>query len=311
MMKSVTILVPCLNEEQTLPTLIERLDTVCARVAHYDVSYLFVDDGSSDGTLRILSEAQKTRPPGTIRIIELSRNFGKEAALSAGIDHINSDACIILDADLQDPPELIDDMLAGWEEGFDMVALKRSDRQSDTRIKRYSARLFYRIFNSLSDLKIPENVGDSRLIDRRVVAALKRLPENTRFMKGLFSWVGFKTKLVESRRDLRSSGRSKQHFWRLALLAVDGLTSFSPAMLRVWIYIGLLTAIYAFLHGLYLILRVMIVGIELPGYASLAVIMLFGAGMQMIGIGMIGEYVGRTFIESKRRPNYIIARIHE
>ena len=310
-MKTVAILVPCYNEAEVLETTVSRLDDICREIPDVSFSMVFVDDGSTDATLKTLLALRGRTGGPPVRIVQLSRNFGKESALSAGLDCVTEDACIILDADLQDPPETIREMLAGWREGFDVVAVRRTDRSSDTEFKKRSAQLFYRIFNRFSDIKIPENVGDSRLIDRCVMDALRKLPENTRFMKGLFAWVGFNTKIIDARRAPRLKGQSRLNTFRLALLAVDGLTSFSSSMLRLWIYAGILASTFAFALGGYIILRVFVVGIETPGYASLAVILLFFSGIQMVGIGLIGEYVGRSFIEAKRRPAYVIKRIYE
>lgn len=309
-LKSVAILLPCFNESATLESTFDRIEHVCRQIEGVEFRYIFVDDGSSDETLAVLCRLREKMPTRKISIIELSRNFGKEAALTAGLDYVNEDACIILDADLQDPPEFIREMLSSWLEGNDVVALRRIDRTTDTKLKMHSARLFYRIFNWLSETNIPENVGDSRLIDRCVIDALKRLPENIRFMKGLFAWVGFKTHIIDIKREMRQQGTTKFRFLRLVLLALNGLTSFSTSLLRIWIFVGLLVSLYAFFHGLYIIIRVLIVGVELPGYASMTVILLFISGIQMVGIGVIGEYMGRTFIEAKRRPSYIVRRFH-
>jgi glycosyltransferase involved in cell wall biosynthesis len=244
-------------------------------------------------------------------IIELSRNFGKEAALTAGINFLDHDACIILDADLQDPPVHIYEMVKIWKQGFEIVSLRRCNRSSDNLFKRYSSKYFYYIFNMLSDLKIPNNVGDSRLIDRCVVDSLKKLPENNRFMKGLFAWVGFNTYIIDIKRDARSIGNSKMNIFNLLLLAINAITSFSTGLLRFWMYFGFCVSVISFALGSYIFLRYLFVGVELPGYSSIAVILLFVSGIQMIGIGLIGEYIGRIYIESKHRPSYIIKKIHE
>jgi len=309
--KKVSILLPCFNESESIVDTINRIERVCDNVFDINFDYVIIDDGSTDDTLSKLLLVQKNLTPEKIRIYELSRNFGKEAALSAGLDYVNCDACIILDVDLQDPPEIIVQMIDAWREGFDIVALRRNDRITDNIGKRISAQFFYKVFNWFSDTKIPENVGDSRLIDRHVIEALKHMPESVRFMKGLFAWVGFKTHIIDIKRELRQKGFSKFNPIELFLLAVNGITSFSTSLLRVWLCLGLVVSTYAFFHGLYIIARVLIVGVELPGYASLAVILLFVSGIQMMGIGIIGEYIGRNYIESKRRPAYIIRKIYE
>ena len=241
-----------------------------------------------------------------IRIINFSRNFGKEAALTAGLDKARGEAAIPIDVDLQDPPELIKELVARWREGYDVVLAKRANRTSDSFAKRVSADLFYKLNGKISNVDIPNNVGDFRLMSKRVVEALKQLPENQRFMKGLFAWVGFKTVVIEYVREKREAGQSSFNGWKLWNFALDGITSFSTLPLRIWLYIGALVSFLSFLYGSFIILKTLIFGVDLPGYASLAVIMLFLGGIQLIGIGILGEYIGRIYSESKRRPSYII-----
>ncbi len=235
-----------------------------------------------------------------------SRNFGKEAALTAGLDEAHGEAVIPIDADLQDPPELIPTLISHWREGYEVVLAKRSDRLSDGFLKRKTAGLFYRLHNHISDTAIPENVGDFRLIDRAVVTALHALPERRRFMKGLFAWVGFKTATVEYARATRVAGKTKFGGWRLWNFALEGITSFSTIPLRVWTYLGTSFAVIGFLYALFIIVRVLVFGKDTPGFASLLVAILFLGGVQLIGIGVIGEYIGRIYIESKQRPIYIV-----
>lgn len=268
-----------------------------------------VNDGSHDGTLEALLVAREKNRH--VRIIDLSRNFGKEAALSAGIDFAVGDAVIPIDADLQDPPELIPDMIEQWRSGYDQVLARRSDRDSDSRAKRTSAYLFYWLHNKIADTPLPENVGDFRLMDRKVVDVIKHLPERNRFMKGLFSWVGFRTTTIEYVREPRQTGRTKFDTWRLWNLALEGITSFSSAPLRVWTYLGFIVAVISFILALKVILRTLIYGIELPGYASLMTVVLFLGGIQLVGIGVLGEYLGRVFSEAKARPLYIVQRAYE
>lgn len=268
-----------------------------------------VNDGSHDGTLEALLVAREKNRH--VRIIDLSRNFGKEAALSAGIDFAVGDAVIPIDADLQDPPELIPDMIEQWRSGYDQVLARRSDRDSDSRAKRTSAYLFYWLHNKIADTPLPENVGDFRLMDRKVVDVIKHLPERNRFMKGLFSWVGFRTTTIEYVREPRQRGRTKFDTWRLWNLALEGITSFSSAPLRVWTYLGFIVAVISFILALKVILRTLIYGIELPGYASLMTVVLFLGGIQLVGIGVLGEYLGRVFSEAKARPLYIVQRAYE
>ena len=265
---------------------------------------VFINDGSKDNTLNVLLNAKQNFK--NIRIINFSRNFGKEAALTAGLDKARGDAAIPIDVDLQDPPELIKELVTKWREGYDVVLAKRADRTSDSFAKRVSADLFYKLNGKISNVDIPNNVGDFRLMSKRVVEALNQLPENQRFMKGLFAWVGFKTVVIEYVREKREAGQSSFNGWKLWNFALDGITSFSTLPLRIWLYIGALVSLLSFLYGSFIILKTLIFGVDLPGYASLAVIMLFLGGIQLIGIGILGEYIGRIYSESKRRPSYII-----
>jgi polyisoprenyl-phosphate glycosyltransferase len=269
---------------------------------------VFVNDGSHDNTLgHLLDRSARDR---RLRIVNLSRNFGKEAALTAGIEAAAGDMVVPIDADLQDPPELIAEFIARWEEGYDVVYGSRADRSSDTAMKRTTAHLFYRVFNRVSDLDIPESAGDFRLMDRAVVEALKTLPERNRFMKGLFAWVGFRQIGVPYARPERAAGTTSMGYFRLWRFALDGITSFSTAPLRVWTVLGLGAAVLAVAGAVALIVRVLIVGRESPGYASLMVVMLFSFATQMIAFGVLGEYVGRLYQEAKGRPIYVVrARI--
>jgi glycosyltransferase involved in cell wall biosynthesis len=265
-----------------------------------------VDDGSCDDTLAKLIEIDEQ--DAHFRVIEFSRNFGKESALTAGIDNAKGDAVIPIDADLQDPPELIPLMIQEWQSGAEVVLARRTDRSSDSFLKRKTAETFYRLHNRISRIKIPENVGDFRLMDRVVVDAIKQLPEHQRFMKGLFAWVGFKTVVVDYRRNSRAMGTTKFTGWKLWNFALEGITSFSTAPLKVWSYIGGIGAIITFVYAIFIILRTLIYGVDLPGYASLLVAVVFFGSLQLIGIGVLGEYMGRVYLESKRRPTYIIRR---
>jgi glycosyltransferase involved in cell wall biosynthesis len=309
MSHTIAILIPCFNEEKNIEMLLDRLLRTTSQCEGCRFSFTFVDDGSTDATVETIRSVVVKRAVERVLIIELSRNFGKEAALSAGLDVVECDACIILDADLQDPPEVIPELLTQWRQGFEVVATRRQHRPADSALKKFGTWGFYRITNLLSDIEIPADVGDGRLIDRSVIEALRRLPENRRFMKGLFAWVGFRTALLDVSRPPRHEGTSAWSTLRLISFAIDGITAFSPALLRLWSILGMIISIYAFFHGLYIIGRVLVKGIELPGYASVAVLVLFLSGIQMIGLGLIGEYVGRTYQEAKRRPAYIIRRM--
>nr|WP_315108587.1 glycosyltransferase family 2 protein [uncultured Campylobacter sp.] len=300
---TISIIAPCYNEEETIEPFLRRIEEILAQINEsYEI--VFINDGSKDNTLNVLLNAKQNFK--NIRIINFSRNFGKEAALTAGLDKARGEAAIPIDVDLQDPPELIKELVAKWREGYDVVLAKRADRTSDSFAKRVSADLFYKLNGKISNVDIPNNVGDFRLMSKRVVEALKQLPENQRFMKGLFAWVGFKTTVIEYVREKREAGQSSFNGWKLWNFALDGITSFSTLPLRIWLYIGALVSFLSFLYGSFIILKTLIFGVDLPGYASLAVIMLFLGGIQLIGIGILGEYIGRIYSESKRRPSYII-----
>ena len=299
----ISIIAPCYNEEETIEPFLRRIEEILTQINEpYEI--VFINDGSKDNTLNVLLNAKQNFK--NIRIINFSRNFGKEAALTAGLDKARGEAAIPIDVDLQDPPELIKELVARWREGYDVILAKRADRTSDSFAKRVSADLFYKLNGKISNVDIPNNVGDFRLMSKRVVEALKQLPENQRFMKGLFAWVGFKTIAIEYVREKREAGQSSFNGWKLWNFALDGITSFSTLPLRIWLYIGALVSFLSFLYGSFIILKTLIFGVDLPGYASLAVIMLFLGGIQLIGIGILGEYIGRIYSESKRRPSYII-----
>jgi len=263
-----------------------------------------VNDGSRDDTLIKLSELHLADP--RVKVINFSRNFGKEIALTAGIDHACGQAVIPIDADLQDPPELIVELVAKWREGFDVVNATRRSRQGENILKRMTAGAFYRVLENMADIYIPRNTGDFRLLGRPAVDALKRMPERTRFMKGLFAWVGFRQATVLYDRHRRHAGQTKWNYWRLWNFAIDGIVSFSTIPLKVWSYFGLGVAGMAFLYAIFLTVRTMWYGIDLPGYASLMVVVLFLGGIQLITLGVLGEYLGRIYDETKRRPLYIV-----
>lgn len=303
-----SLVVPVFNESETVSIFTDSVKVIFSKYTNIKLDIIFINDGSSDDTLARLLAIQKQNPE--IRIIDLSRNFGKEAALTAGLNIASGHVVVPIDVDLQDPPELILEMIAKWREGYDVVVGKRVNRDSDTWAKQKSASWFYRIHNKISETKIPENVGDFRLMDRLVVEALKELPESRRFMKGLFAWVGFKTVEVEYTRPERVAGNTKFNGWKLWNFALEGITSFSTDPLRIWTYLGGVFAFISFLFAIFLVLKVLISGIDVPGYASVAVAVTFLGGLQLIGIGIIGEYLGRSYIESKRRPIYLIRRIY-
>jgi polyisoprenyl-phosphate glycosyltransferase len=303
-----SLVVPVFNEAAAVEPFLRRVTSaISAELACLEI--VFVNDGSIDKTLDTLIECQRHDP--RVRIVDLTRNFGKEAALSAGLEMATGDAIVPLDVDLQDPPELIPEMVLKWQEGYEVVLARRIERSTDSWAKQVSANWFYRIHNKIAEPKIPVNVGDFRLMDRCVVEALKTLPESRRFMKGLFAWVGFRTAQVEYARPERSVGESKFNGWRLWNLALEGFTSFSTDPLRIWTYCGVFVSLISFGFAAFIALRVIFQGVDVPGYASLMVAVTFLGGLQLIGIGVIGEYLGRTYIESKRRPVYLVRRVYD
>jgi len=303
-----SIICPFYNEQDAVDAFFERLMPVLEGVGEA-CEIVCINDGSRDETLARLLEAQRRYPD--VRVVDLSRNYGKEAALTAGIDVARGDAVIPIDADLQDPPEVILRLLDKWREGYDVVLAKRADRDGDSWLKRTTALLFYRLHNRIADVPIPENVGDFRLMDRVVVDAVRQLPERRRFMKGIFSWVGFRTAVVEYVRQPRFAGQSKFNGWSLWNFALEGLTAFSTLPLRVWSYFGVLVAGGSFVFGSFIAFRTLIYGIDIPGYASLLTVVLFLGGIQLIGLGVIGEYLGRVYSEAKQRPVYLVRKIYD
>jgi len=299
----ISIVAPCYNEENVINIFLEKIIPILEQLKKsYEI--VFVNDGSRDNTLEILKV--KAKEYESVRVISLSRNFGKEAALSAGLDMSRGEVVVPIDVDLQDPPELILNFVKKYQEGYDVVVGKRVDRTTDTHAKRISAELFYKMHNKISDIEIPHNVGDYRLMSRRVVEELKKLPETQRFMKGIFAWLGFKTAVIEYKRESRIAGETSFNGWKLWNFALDGITSFSTAPLRIWLYIGMVLAFISFIYGSWIVLKTLIFGIDSPGYASMITVVLFLGGIQLMGIGILGEYIGRIYLESKNRPVYII-----
>lgn len=299
----ISLLVPMYNESAVFNQLFIKLNEVLSKL---DVDYeiVCIDDGSQDATRELLE--QKVEQDSKVKAIFLSRNFGKEAAMTAGLDYVKGDAVIPIDSDLQDPPELIGEMIEKWQEGFDVVYAKRVSRDADTLVKRNTAGLFYKFFNALSEMPIPENVGDYRLMSRRVVEAIKQLPERDRFMKGLFCWPGFKSTTVEFERQEREVGTTKFNYWKLWNFALNGITSFSSLPIRMGVYLGLIVSTCAFIYGAIVVFKTLVTGIDVPGYASLLVVILFLGGIQLFFLGLLGEYIGRIYKEVKGRPIYIV-----
>jgi polyisoprenyl-phosphate glycosyltransferase len=301
--KIISIIIPVYNEEENINLLYDRISKVMDGLS-YKYEMLFINDGSTDDTVILLSALNKQNKK--VKIINLSRNFGKENAMSAGIDHAAGDAAVIIDSDLQDPPEVIPELIKEWEKGYDAVYAVRKKRNSEGLRKKVTAYLFYKIFNKFSKIKIPANTGDFRIIDKAVILALRELPEYNRFMKGLFSWVGFKQTGIYYNRDPRYAGRTKWSYGKLLDFAVEGLTSFSYLPLKMASYLGILVSFLSFSYAIFIFIRTIIFSNPVPGYPSLTVIILFLSGIQLFTIGIIGEYIGRTYYESKRRKPYFI-----
>lgn len=301
-----SVVVPVYNESTGLREFHDRLGAVLASIGH-SFEIIFVNDGSTDDSLSVMLSIRES--DSSVGIIDLSRNFGKEAAMSAGLDHAAGSAVVIIDADLQDPPEVIPRLVEKWHEGNDVVSARRTVRRGETWFKRKSAHLFYRLMERIGTVPIPRDTGDFRLLSRRAVDALSQLNEKHRFMKGLFSWVGFEQASVEYERDPRASGRSKWSYWGLWNFALEGITSFTVSPLRISTYFGLLVAISAFIYGAFILIRTIFFGTDLPGYPSIMVVILFMGGVQLIAIGVIGEYLGRIFNETKNRPLYLTRQV--
>lgn len=299
-----SVIVSMYNEEESLPLFFKEIRTVLDKLSSYSYEIIAVDDGSTDGTFRVLSEYAKEDE--RIKIIKFSRNFGKEYGMMAGLKYCRGRAAVPIDVDLQDPPMLIADFVKKWEEGYDMIYGIRNDRTSDTLLKRFTAKLFYKIYNLMTRSPIPYNAGDYRLIDRKIIEAILSLKERNIFMKGVFGWTGFKTCGIKYVREKRKAGESKWNYWKLWNFALDGITASTTFPLRIWSYLGTLLSFLGMLYAFYIIVRTMVYGIDVPGYASLLVFILLLGGIQMIILGILGEYIGRIFIEVKRRPLYIV-----
>lgn len=298
-----SIVVPVFNEAEVLPIFHRRLVDCLSRL-QMSWEIIYIDDGSQDESTTLLKQLHAAT--SCIGVLRLSRNFGKENAMSAGLRQINGKAVIIIDADLQDPPELIPSMLPAWQGGADVVNMRRNRRKGESIIKRVSAHAFYRIINKVSRVSIEQDVGDFRLLSRRVVDALNQLPESNRFMKGLFSWVGYKQVTLEYDRDPREAGESKWNYWKLWNFALEGITGFSTAPLKIATYAGFISAASAFFYAAYFLIKTLFFGEDVPGFPTLITTILFLGGLQLMASGVIGEYLGRMFIESKNRPLFLV-----
>lgn len=300
----VSILVPCYNEEAVLHEFYRRTVQVIDGISRYNFQFMFVNDGSKDHTLDIMRELHEE--DSRVSYVDLSRNFGKEIAMIAGIDYLTGDAAIIMDADLQDPPELIPEMISWWEKGYQDVSAKRRSRAGESFFKKWSSHAFYTILQKMSSVPMQRDVGDFRLLDKQCLNALRLMRESQRYTKGLFSWIGFEKKEVLFDRDARAAGKTKWNYWKLLNLAIEGITSFTIAPLRASAFVGCILAFFAILYMLFIVLRTLICGEDVPGYPSLVSIILFIGGIQLFFLGIIGEYLGRVFNESKFRPLYLV-----
>jgi polyisoprenyl-phosphate glycosyltransferase len=300
---SLSVVVPVYNENAVLCEFHRRLGAVMEALSPR-VEIIYVDDGSRDGSGELLAKlhAEDAR----VAVIELSRNFGKEIAMTAGLDHAGGDAVIVIDSDLQDPPELISEMVRAWQEGADVVLMRRASRAQESWFKKATANAFYRVIGRLSEIDIPENVGDFRLLSRRAVVAFRKLPERSRFMKGMFAWIGFPSRELVYDRDGRFAGETKWNYWDLWNFALEGITSFSAAPLKIASYVGFVTALIAFGFGVYFIAKTVLFGDPVRGFPTLVVVVLFLGGLQLMALGIIGEYIARMFIEVKQRPLYLV-----
>ena len=303
-MKTISILVPCYNEEVVLRQFYERVEDVIKNIEGYEFKYYFVNDRSVDSTLDIMRSlhAEDQR----VSYIALSRNFGKEIAMIAGLDHIDSDAVVIMDADLQDPPELLPEMISWWEQGYKDVCARRRSREGESWFKKWSSHTYYKILQNLTDIPIQIDVGDFRLLDRQCIEALKLFRESQRYTKGMFSWIGFDKKEILFDRDARAAGKTKWNYWKLFNLAIEGITSFTMAPLRIASFLGCVLSIFSAIYLVIVIGKTLIFGEEVRGYPSMVSIILFIGGVQIFFLGIIGEYLGRIFNETKHRPLYLV-----
>ena len=307
--KKISILIPAYNEEEVLHHLYERLYKLAGQNKGYAFEFMFVNDGSRDKTLEIIKK-YATKDP-RVAFINLSRNFGKETAMIAGLDHVTGDATVIIDADLQDPPELIPKMIELWEQGYDDVFARRSSRAGETWFKKATSKYFYKILQRSTSIPIQRDTGDFRLLNRRCVEALKQMRESQRFTKGMFSWIGYKKKEIAYERDPRMAGTTKWNYVKLFDLAIEGIVSFTTAPLRISTGIGVIVSLLAFAYIVFLVVRTMFFGTDLAGYPSMMAVILFLGGVQLLSLGVIGEYIARIFTETKQRPLYFIEHHHK
>lgn len=307
-MKKISILIPAYNEQAVLEKLFARITTLADNTKDYEFEFFFVNDGSKDKTLEIIKDHAEidTR----VSYLNLSRNFGKEIAMIAALDHVSGDATVIIDADLQDPPELIPEMIKWWEKGYDDVYAKRSSRLGESFLKKFTSKMFYKTLQSVTRIPIQKDTGDFRLLDKRAVEALKQIRESQRYTKGYFSWIGFKKKEITYKRDARAAGETHWNYLKLIDLAIEGIVSFSTAPLRIATGVGTIVAIATFIYLVVIVIKTILFGTDLAGYPSMMAVILFLGGAQLLSLGIIGEYVGRIFNETKNRPLYLIEELH-
>ena len=303
-MKKISIIIPAYNEEESLPLLYERLDKLMNSIPNYEFEVLFVNDGSKDKTLEIIKELREKDK--RICYVDFSRNFGKEIAILAGLDYSKGDAVIFMDADLQDPPELIPELIKYWEEGYDDVYARRRSRKGETWLKKFTSKMYYKVLQSLTRVEIQKDTGDFRLLDRRCVNALRKMRENGRNSKSMFSWIGYNKKEVLYDRDPRIAGSTKWNYKKLIDLAIDGITSFTTSPLRVSTYLAIPTFIMLFVYFIYVIVKICVTGIPMQAFQAIILLILFFAGIQIMLFGIVGEYLGRIFNETKNRPLYFV-----
>ena len=303
-MKKITIIVPAYNEEESLPFLYERLEKLMNDIKNYEFEILFVNDGSKDKTIQLIKEMRAK--DSRICYVDFSRNFGKEIAMLAGLDYATGDCVIFMDADLQDPPELIPELIKYWEQGYDDVYARRKSRQGETWLKKFTSKMYYKVLQSLTRVEIQKDTGDFRLLDRRCVNALKKLRETQRCSKSMFSWIGYKKKEVLFDRDARIAGKTKWNYKKLVDLAIDGITSFTTSPLRLSTYLSIPTFVMLFVYFIYVIIKCFVVNQAIQAYQAIILLILFFSGIQILLFGIVGEYLGRIFNETKNRPLYLV-----
>lgn len=307
-MKKISILIPAYNEEDVLEQLYHRLGKLANDNKSYEFEFLFVNDGSRDQTMSIIKDYAEA--DDRIAYVDLSRNFGKEIAMIAGLDHVTGDATVIIDADLQDPPELIPKMIKFWEEGYDDVYARRNSREGETWLKKFTSKTYYRLLQKATNIPIQTDTGDFRLLDRRCVEALKQIRESQRYTKGMFSWIGYKKKEITYDRDPRAAGQTKWNYPKLINFAIDGFTSFTTAPLRISSILGFIVSLVAFVFIVVIVVKTALFGDQVGGYPSTMAVILFLGGLQLLSLGIIGEYIGRIFNETKQRPLYFVEEYH-